>query len=104
MDLDYDAIDADNHYYEPLDAFTRHLDPAFAATRRRRSSRHGRRTRLLVGGQVNHFIPNPTFDPIIVPGCIDLLFRGQIPDGVDPRVADAGRAAAGPSTRTATPA
>jgi predicted TIM-barrel fold metal-dependent hydrolase len=22
-------IDADNHYYEPLDAFTRHLDPAF---------------------------------------------------------------------------
>ena len=22
-------IDADNHYYEPLDAFTRYLDPAF---------------------------------------------------------------------------
>ena len=30
MDLDFEAIDADNHYYEPLDAFTRHLDPAFA--------------------------------------------------------------------------
>ena len=23
------AIDADNHYYEPLDSCTRHLDPAF---------------------------------------------------------------------------
>jgi predicted TIM-barrel fold metal-dependent hydrolase len=30
-------------------------------------------------------VPNPTFDPIIVPGCNDLMFRGQIPDGVDPR-------------------
>ena len=29
MDLDFAPIDADNHYYEPLDAFTRHLDPEF---------------------------------------------------------------------------
>ena len=28
VELDYDAFDADNHYYEALDAFTRHLDPA----------------------------------------------------------------------------
>ena len=26
MTLDYKAIDVDNHYYEPLDSFTRHLD------------------------------------------------------------------------------
>ena len=26
-ELDYQAFDADNHYYEALDAFTRHLDP-----------------------------------------------------------------------------
>ena len=26
MELGYRAVDADNHYYEPLDAFTRHLD------------------------------------------------------------------------------
>ena len=37
-----------------------------------------------MGGTVNRFIPNPTFDPIIVPGCMDPLFRGQIPEGVDP--------------------
>ncbi len=26
-DLDYGLFDADNHYYESRDCFTRHLDP-----------------------------------------------------------------------------
>ena len=30
MHLDYQAFDADNHYYEAIDAFTRHLDPSYA--------------------------------------------------------------------------
>ena len=76
-------IDADNHYYEPLDAFTRHLDPAFSH-RGVRPVREGKRVQLLMGGKLNTFIPNPTFDPIIVPGCLDLLFRGEIPEGTDP--------------------
>ena len=29
MDLDYRLIDIDNHYYEPYDAFTRHMEPEF---------------------------------------------------------------------------
>lgn len=29
--LDYQAIDVDNHYYEPLDAFTRHLPRSSSA-------------------------------------------------------------------------
>ena len=77
-------IDADNHYYESLDAFTRHLDPKFR-TRGVRPVQEGKRVSLLMGGKVNTFIPNPTFNPIIVPGCLDPLFRGQIPEGVDPR-------------------
>ncbi|HKE73146.1 MAG TPA: amidohydrolase family protein [Acidimicrobiales bacterium] len=84
MNLDFAPIDADNHYYEPLDAFTRHLDPRY----RRRGVQpvsDGRHTQLLIGGRVNRFVPNPTFDPIIVPGCLDSLFRGRIPEGVDPR-------------------
>jgi predicted TIM-barrel fold metal-dependent hydrolase len=83
MALDYPAIDVDNHYYEPLDAFTRHLDKKF----KRRGVQmvaEGKRTLAVIGDRVNHFIPNPTFDPIIVPGCLDLLFRGVIPDGIDP--------------------
>lgn len=82
-ELDYQAIDVDNHYYEPLDAFTRHLDKKF----RRRGVqivKDGKHHTAIIGSRVNRFIPNPTFDPIIVPGCLDLMFRGQIPDGVDP--------------------
>jgi predicted TIM-barrel fold metal-dependent hydrolase len=76
-------IDADNHYYETLDAFTRHLDKKFK-TRGVRPVQDGKRIQLLIGDRANRFVPNPTFDPIIVPGCLDPLFRGQIPEGVDP--------------------
>src|SRR5688500_4689361 len=82
--MDVKPIDADNHYYEPLDAFTRHL-PKEHRHRGVRPVQDGKHVQLLIGGQVNRFVPNPTFDPIIVPGCLDPLFRGQIPDGVDPR-------------------
>src|ERR1700736_4023461 len=83
MALDYPAIDVDNHYYEPTDALTRHLDKTFKRRGVQMVS-EGKRTLAVIGDRVNHFIPNPTFDPIIVPGCLDLLFRGVIPDGIDP--------------------
>src|SRR6202043_1833799 len=79
----YQAIDVDNHYYEPIDALTRHLDKQF----KRRGVQMvaaGKRTLAVIGARVNHSIPNPTFAPIIEPGCLDLLFRGAIPEGVDP--------------------
>ncbi len=103
--LGYKAIDVDNHYYEPLDAFTRHLDKKF----RRRGVQmfsDGKHTQAVIGDRVNRFIPNPTFDPIIVPGCLDLLFRGEIPGRRRPGIADEGRAARSstPSTRTVMPA
>ena len=85
MSFDFAPIDADNHYYEPLDAFTRHLDPKFRSRGVQVVTDDRGHTQLLIGGRINRFIPNPTFDPIIVPGCLDLMFRGQIPEGVDPR-------------------
>jgi predicted TIM-barrel fold metal-dependent hydrolase len=81
--MNFRPIDADNHYYEPLDAFTRHLDKAFKR-RGVRPLQDGKRVELLIGERVNRFVPNPTFNPIIVPGCLDLLFRGRIPEGVNP--------------------
>jgi predicted TIM-barrel fold metal-dependent hydrolase len=75
-------LDADQHYYEVEESFTRHLDPQL----RRRGVRFttaGRRVEMLAGDRVNRFIPNPTFNPVIVPGCLDLHFRGQVPEGVD---------------------
>jgi predicted TIM-barrel fold metal-dependent hydrolase len=80
---DFGPIDADNHYYESLDAFTRHLDPAFKR-RGVHPVQDGKRVQLLIGERVNRFVPNPTFDPVIVPGCLDSLFRGQVPEGVSP--------------------
>src|SRR5262249_16641626 len=76
-------IDADNHYYEPLDAFTSHLDKAFKK-RGVRPVQDGKRVELLIGGKLNRFTPTPPFNPIIVPGGLDALFRGQIPEGVNP--------------------
>src|SRR3954449_7513864 len=77
-------VDTDNHYYEALDAFTRHLDPAFKH-RGVRVMQEATHVEIVIAGKVNRFIPNPTFDPVIVPGCLDLQFRGQIPEDVDPR-------------------
>ena len=75
-------IDADNHYYESLDAFTRPLPKEFKR-RGVRVVQEGKRTELLINDRVNRFIPNPTFDPIIVAGCLDQFFRGHVADGVD---------------------
>jgi predicted TIM-barrel fold metal-dependent hydrolase len=78
--IDFQAFDADNHYYEAEDAFTRHMDPRMARRAMQWAVVNGRKT-LLVGGKVNRFIPNPTFDPVAKPGCLDDFFRGRNPEG-----------------------
>lgn len=76
-------FDCDNHYYEATDAFTRHLEPAYRKRAMQWAQIDGK-TRLLVGGKVNRFIPNPTFDPVAAPGVLDEYFRGRNPGGADP--------------------
>ena len=73
--LDYRVFDADNHYYEPMDAFTRHIDPSMAKRCMQWAEIDGR-TRLLVGGRINRFIPNPTFDPVAAPGALMAFYKG----------------------------
>jgi predicted TIM-barrel fold metal-dependent hydrolase len=77
-ELGYRLFDADNHYYEAIDAFTRHIDPALQKRGMQWATIDGK-LRLLVAGKVNRFIPNPTFDPIAKPGCLDEYFRGRSP-------------------------
>jgi predicted TIM-barrel fold metal-dependent hydrolase len=72
------TFDADNHYYEATDAFTRFMDPRMAKRAMQWADINGRQ-RLLVGGKVNKFIPNPTFDPVAKPGSLDEYFRGRNP-------------------------
>ncbi len=75
-ELGYRLFDADNHYYEAEDAFTRHLDRRLARRAVDWAEVHGRK-KLLVGGAINHFIPNPTFDPIGKPGALMEYYRGS---------------------------
>jgi hypothetical protein len=75
-DLGFRAFDADQHYYEAEDAFIRHLDPAMRKRCMQWAEVDGKK-RLLVGGRVNRFIPNPTFDPVARPGCLDTYFRAK---------------------------
>ena len=58
-------------------AFTRHVDPKMHKRCMQWAQIDGRQ-RLLVGGKVNRFIPNPTFDPVARPGCLDDYFRGKV--------------------------
>ena len=76
--VDFDVFDADNHYYEATDAFTRHIEPAMARRAMQWADVEGR-TRLVVAGRINRFIPNPQFDPVARPGCLDEYFRGRSP-------------------------
>ena len=79
-DLEFLVFDADNHYYEAEDAFTRHVDKRMRKRCMEWAEIDGRK-RLLVGGKINRFIPNPTFDPVARPGCLDQYYRGNNPEG-----------------------
>jgi predicted TIM-barrel fold metal-dependent hydrolase len=76
----FTAFDADNHYYEALDAFTRHIEPEYAKRAMQWAEVNGRQM-LLVGGKINRFIPNPTFDKLSAPGSLEDYFRGLNPEG-----------------------
>ncbi len=78
----YRPFDADNHYYEALDAFTRHLDPRHA-TRVFEWAKIGKRSYPVLGGTVFRGVKNATFDPVAPPGVLADYFRGN-PNGDDP--------------------
>jgi predicted TIM-barrel fold metal-dependent hydrolase len=74
--LDHPVFDADNHYYEAEDAFTRHLDPALGSRCVQWAEINGRKYHVL-GGRISHAVTNATFDPISKPGCLYDYFRGK---------------------------
>jgi len=82
MSNDLRLFDADNHYYETADAFTRYLEPSMARRSVQWATVNDRR-RLLVAGSVNRLLANPTFDPIARPGSLTEYFRGQNDSGAE---------------------
>jgi predicted TIM-barrel fold metal-dependent hydrolase len=82
LELSHPVHDADNHYYEALDSFTRHLDPALGARCVQWCEIDGRHHHVL-GGRVSRAVKNPTFDPVAKPGVLSSYFRGNA-DQVNP--------------------
>ena len=81
--LDERAFDADNHYYEALDAFTRHLDPKLGSRVIQWAEINGRKYHV-IGGRVSRAVVNPTFDPVSPAGALSSYFRGN-PEGRFPQ-------------------
>jgi len=75
-------FDADNHYYEALDAFTRHLDPKIGPRTIQWADIGGRKYHV-IAGRVSRAVVNPTFDPVAKPGALHAYFRGN-PEGKHP--------------------
>src|SRR5262245_24588898 len=76
MKLDFELFDFDSHYYEPRDAFTRHAERRLGSRGVQWVEANGR-PRLLVGGKLNRYIANPTFDPVSRPGALYRWYRGN---------------------------
>ena len=81
MELGHPIFDADNHYYEALDAFTRHVQPALQPRCVQWSEIDGKKYHV-VGGKVSRAVANATFNPVSKPGCLSEYFRGN-PNNVD---------------------
>jgi predicted TIM-barrel fold metal-dependent hydrolase len=81
-ELGYVPFDCDNHYYEALDAFTRHLSLKDGPRCVQWAEIDGRKYQV-VGGRVSRVVTNPTFDPIAPAGAMHDYFRGN-PDKKHP--------------------
>jgi hypothetical protein len=75
--VDSPVFDADNHYYEALDAFTRHLDPAKLGPRVIEWVDINGRKYHAIGGRVSRAVTNPTFDPDHAARSAGRLLPGQ---------------------------
>ncbi len=80
-ELGYKAFDADNHYYESHDAFTRHVPKDMRARCVQWAEIDGRKHHV-VGGKLARAVTNPTWNPIAKPGAISDFLRGN-PEGKD---------------------
>lgn len=80
-EVEYQLFDADNHYYEAEDAFTRHIEKEYSKRAVQWVTMNGKR-KLLIGGRLSQFIPNPTFDPVAKPGVLTEYFKGKTDSSV----------------------
>ncbi len=88
MSPDIRLFDADNHYYEPRDCYTRHIEP-----RHRDRAIHVVRTpegrdRIMVGDKPFTFLAHHDFDKSSRPGALREMLRGMSKTGVGADVSE----------------
>jgi predicted TIM-barrel fold metal-dependent hydrolase len=76
--LDFPVFDADNHFYETTDAFTRYLPAEYGDVIKYVEVKG--RTKLAVKNRITEYIPNPTFNVVAPPGAHELKYKLQNPD------------------------
>lgn len=81
--LPYPVYDADNHLYEPAEAFLRHLPQAYE--KEFYFAQVKGRTKLVIGGMLSDYIPNPTFEVVAAPGSLETWFRSENREGKSQR-------------------
>src|ERR1700758_2083820 len=81
--LTYPVYDADRHFYEPPEAFLRHLPKKFK--KEFQYVEVNGRTKLAVAGMLSDYIPNPTFEVVAAPGAHEKWYRGENPQGLSLR-------------------
>ena len=81
--LPYDVYDADNHLYEPAEAFLRHLPKS--AEKDFYFAQVNNRTKLVIAGQLSEYIPNPTFEVVAAPGVHEKWYRAENSEGLTMR-------------------
>lgn len=77
--LSFPVYDADHHLYESEDALTRYLPSQFKRDFYF-ADVEGRR-KLVVGGMLSEFIPNPTFAVVAAPGAHEKYYRAENTEG-----------------------
>ena len=79
--LPFPVYDADNHIYEPEEAFLRHLPKKFERDFYFVTDKKGHK-KLVINGMLSEFIPNPTFEVVSRPGGWEKYFRADNPEGL----------------------
>ena len=80
---DYEIYDCDHHYYEPPEAFLKHLPDEYKQYFQ--YVEVNGRIKIAVDGLISEYIPNPTFSKVAAPGAHVEWYRGNNPKGLTQR-------------------
>ena len=75
--LSFPVFDADNHFYETTDAFTKYLPSEYSGLVK--FVELNGRTKIAIRNTISEYIPNPTFNKVAPPGALELAFRAKNP-------------------------